>query len=145
MARNRSKRPRSPAVICTGITPLPLENRFRRSLDGPSAAPISDSRGRPLRPLASYSARSAATLSTRVPVAITGRPRSLPTSCFASEPETNRPQLRAAGLAPSVEHRAGLALSYFLWASMPDEELLDAAAKGELRNRRYSLHKCAAC
>jgi hypothetical protein len=36
-------------------------------------------------------------------------------------------------------------LSFFLWSSIPDDELLDLAAKGRSRIRRCSNARCAGC
>ena len=36
-------------------------------------------------------------------------------------------------------------LSFFLWSSIPDDELLRLAGEGKLRIRRCSIAKCAAC
>ena len=64
---------------------------------------------------------------------VTGRPASL-----AAKPET--PGKGGAGYAASQPHfvsdyELASRLSYFLWSSMPDDELLASAASGKLRQR----------
>jgi hypothetical protein len=36
-------------------------------------------------------------------------------------------------------------LSFFLWNSIPDERLIDAAERGNCRSRRFSSSRCGAC
>jgi len=47
---------------------------------------------------------------------------------FLEEPAGGNPQPR-----PLTDHELASRLSYFLWSTMPDEELLDLAARGKLR------------
>jgi Protein of unknown function (DUF1592)/Protein of unknown function (DUF1588)/Protein of unknown function (DUF1585) len=49
-------------------------------------------------------------------------------------------QVREPDLAPSGDFDLASRLSYFLWSSMPDDVLLQSAARGELR-RRATLRK----
>ena len=56
-----------------------------------------------------------------------------------------------AGVAPNTAYRISdleLAsrLSFFLWSSIPDDELLDAADRGQAaRRRRCSSSRCGGC
>ena len=43
------------------------------------------------------------------------------------------------------DHELASRLSYFLWSSMPDEDLLRAADQGTLRRRTCSRRRCSAC
>lgn len=45
-----------------------------------------------------------------------------------------QPTRRAAETAAISQHELATRLSYFLWSSMPDDELLSAADRGDLRN-----------
>ncbi len=56
---------------------------------------------------------------------------SRPSSCSASSWTTARPN-RDTEPHPITEWQLASRLSYFLWRSMPDDELFDLAAKGQL-------------
>lgn len=63
-------------------------------------------------------------------IAVLASPRFL----YLAEPAN--PKAETAGHRELTDHELGTRLAYFLWSSMPDEELLAAADKGALRDPR---------
>ena len=64
----------------------------------------------------------------RAMVAVLASPR------FVFRVEQTEPVKPGELIAPVDEHALAARLSYFLWSSTPDDELLNLAARGELRN-----------
>lgn len=59
--------------------------------------------------------------------------------------KVERPQNPVAGqpMPPITDYELATRISYFLWSSMPDDELLTLAHRGEIRNRSKLLKKIA--
>lgn len=59
--------------------------------------------------------------------------------------KVERPQSPVAGqpMPPITDYELATRISYFLWSSMPDDELLMLAHRGEIRNRSKLLTKIA--
>ncbi len=64
-------------------------------------------------------------------------------SCSASKPSRHRAKAGTAYRISDLELASRL--SFFLWSSVPDDELLDLAARGQLRQPASSTSRCGAC
>jgi hypothetical protein len=64
---------------------------------------------------------------------------------FLFKVENGVAEAERGGVRPLTDYELATRLSYFLWSSMPDEELFRLAAQGQLRETRCSSSRPAAC
>jgi hypothetical protein len=94
--------------------------------------PVADAELAPYLKLAGDARRQGRSFNDSVAVALQAVLVS-PDFLFRIEPEDSAPKSRTAAVRPIGTHALASRLSYFLWSSMPDEELLRTADQGTLR------------